>query len=144
MKKKSNPESPSPSLPAFAESMASAAAMYGIPMAELKRAKRAGCTAFRGPRVHRNEIVEWLKENPSDDTGDPIEELKRQQLLRVIRNLDLQYEKEVGTLIPREQAKSAWASATQKIQDVLGKLLEKETYNAVIKEIQREIKVVKL
>ena len=45
------------------------------------------------------ELVDWLRENPGHDDGDPIEELKRQQLIRLIRGLDLRYDQEMAQLL---------------------------------------------
>ena len=54
-----------------ADSMAAAASGLGVPLEVVKIAKRAGCDAFRGSRVHLGKLREWLasaKKEPS--TGD--------------------------------------------------------------------------
>jgi len=51
-----------------ADSMAAAASRLGVPLEAVKMAKRAGCKAFRGSRVHLGKLREWLastKKKPS-------------------------------------------------------------------------------
>jgi len=40
-----------------ADSMAAAASRLGVPLEAVKMAKRAGCTAFRGSRIHLGELA---------------------------------------------------------------------------------------
>ena len=40
--------------------MSQAAGRSGIPIGAIKAAKRAGCDAFRGSRVHLEKLREWL------------------------------------------------------------------------------------
>src|SRR5260370_31924474 len=42
------------------DSMSQAAGRSGIPIGAIKAAKRAGCDAFRGSRVHLEKLREWL------------------------------------------------------------------------------------
>jgi hypothetical protein len=43
-----------------ADSMAAAAGRLNVPLAKVKEMKRAGCTAFRGSRVHLGELAKAL------------------------------------------------------------------------------------
>ena len=43
-----------------ADSIAAAASRLGVPVEAVKMAKRAGCTAFRGSRVHLDELATAL------------------------------------------------------------------------------------
>jgi hypothetical protein len=43
-----------------ADSMAAAAPRLNVPLAKVKEMKRAGCTAFRGSRVHLGELAKAL------------------------------------------------------------------------------------
>jgi hypothetical protein len=43
-----------------ADSMAAAAARLNVPLAKVKEMKRAGCTAFRGSRVHLDDLAKAL------------------------------------------------------------------------------------
>jgi hypothetical protein len=53
-------------LPAYFDSQAQAAAMLGLDIYELKEAKAAGCTAFKGGgRIRRDELLKWLEKHPS-------------------------------------------------------------------------------
>ena len=42
------------------DSMAAASACLGVPIETVKAAKRRGCEAFRGSRVHLGKLREWL------------------------------------------------------------------------------------
>ena len=42
------------------DSMAAAASRLGVPLEAVKLAKRAGCDAFRGSRVHLGKLRQWL------------------------------------------------------------------------------------
>lgn len=124
--------------------MASAAKAYGIPMAELKRAKRAGCTAFRGSRVFGRDLIAWLQDNPGDESSDELETLKKEQLRRIIRRLDLEYEQAMSVLIPKQTAMTAWSTASERIQQVLERVLDRETFNIVIRDIQSALRTAAL
>ena len=48
---------------AYFDSQASAAAALNISIEEIRRAKRAGCPAFRSGRVYKKPLLKWLAEN---------------------------------------------------------------------------------
>ena len=99
------------------DTMQQAASALTLPMREIKRAKSAGCTAFRGARVHESELVSWLAEHPAPDSGgDPKEEKLREE----IRKLRIRNERDEGVLVPR-----AWVA--ERIQRIAGRL---NTYRA--------------
>lgn len=54
-----------PREPAYFDSQASAAAALNISIDEIRRAKRAGCSAFRSGRVYWKPLLKWLAKNPS-------------------------------------------------------------------------------
>jgi hypothetical protein len=43
-----------------ADSMQAAASRLGVPLEAVKQAKRQGCDAFRGSRVHVGKLSKWL------------------------------------------------------------------------------------
>jgi hypothetical protein len=45
----------------YFDSMKQAAAALGLPLSLLKKAKRAGCTAFQGSRVYREDLLAWVE-----------------------------------------------------------------------------------
>ena len=49
------------------ETMAVASVKMGIPLSQLKAMKRMGCPAFRGTRVYRVAVLEWIEKNPIDE-----------------------------------------------------------------------------
>ena len=51
---------------AYFDSQASAAAALNISIDEIRRAKRAGCSAFRSGRVYKKPLLKWLAKNKSN------------------------------------------------------------------------------
>jgi hypothetical protein len=87
------------------DSMKSAAGTGLWTLALLKSAKEAGCPAFRGARVHGDELAEWLKANP-DVAKKKGSDLKGQKTKEEIRKLKLANDLKEGRLIER-----AWMAA---------------------------------
>ena len=50
-------------LPAYFDSQAQAAAMLRMSVYDVKAAKAAGCSTFRGGRIRTKEFQAWLKDN---------------------------------------------------------------------------------
>jgi hypothetical protein len=48
---------------AYFDSQASAAAALNISIEEIRRAKRAGCPAFRSGRIYKKPLLKWVAEN---------------------------------------------------------------------------------
>lgn len=98
--------------------MQQSAAALALPLREIKRAKSAGCTAFRGARVHESELISWLAEHPAQESagGDTREDKLREE----IRKLRIRNERDEGVLVPR-----AWVA--ERIQRIAGRL---NTYRA--------------
>ena len=59
--------------PNFFPSMGNAAKIMGIPLADVKKAKRDGCKAFRGARVDRKMLLDWFKNKPAARPDLPID-----------------------------------------------------------------------
>src|SRR5438045_9605394 len=57
--------------PAYFDSQASAAAVLGISIDNIRQAKAAGCRAFRSGRVYGDELVAWLEEQRRLRTANP-------------------------------------------------------------------------
>jgi hypothetical protein len=79
----------------YYDSMQQCAAKTGISLDLLKAAKRAGCPAFRGPRVYMEELREWLESNPVDQIKllNPIDSEKLREL--TVRRKQREYEFQV-------------------------------------------------
>jgi hypothetical protein len=118
-------------------SMTAASAAMGVPVSALREAKRAGCAAFVHGRVKVKEYQDWCKDRPTsgeaamDKEAWEVERIKKQ-----CRKFDLDYEQELGELIPRAELKDAMASAFQPIIGVLERHLERTTYNALCRDVK--------
>ena len=64
-------------------------ARWGIPRAEQVRAKSAGCEAFRGGRIYKAELVEWLRAHPPQTGGGQDESLKARKIEMQIQKLEI-------------------------------------------------------
>ena len=118
----------------YYDNLSAASKGMGVPLALLKQAKEAGCPAFRGPRVHVAEYQAWTKENPG---GEASKETWQIQLIKKqCRRLDLQYQQQLGELVPRGELKDAMASALQPIIGTLERHLDKSAYNAVCRDVK--------
>ena len=53
-----------------ADSMSAVAARAEVPLELIKKMKRAGCTAFKGSRVHLRELVEAIAASEGPSTSD--------------------------------------------------------------------------
>jgi hypothetical protein len=53
---------------AYFDSQASAAATLKIDIRDIRRAKKAGCPAFRSGRVYEKPLLKWLAHNKSKRT----------------------------------------------------------------------------
>jgi hypothetical protein len=92
-------------LPTF-DSMAAAAGACGIPIATLRRAKKAGCAAFAHGRVSLAEFLKW-NFSRADSTPGPSLEQAKARLATVRANQIAQESAVAGGALP-----SGWAVAT--------------------------------
>jgi hypothetical protein len=124
----------------YYDSIKSAAAAMGIPIALLKQAKAAGCPAFRGSRVYRQDWQEWVQENPLDTSPGAVVDSKEgwdiERLRKVCRKLDLEYEVAQGDLISKSDVKEACQKAFAPICSALERHLDKIAYNALCKDVR--------
>ena len=118
--------------------MKAASLGMGVPMAMLKAAKRAGCPAFRGGRVVVADYQKWAPENPTGGVGeDEGKEAWQIQLLKKqCRRLDLDYQKQLGQLIPRGTLKDTIQSVFAPITQTLEKHLDKAAFNSVCRDVK--------
>jgi hypothetical protein len=124
----------------YYDSIKSASSAMGVPVALLKQAKAAGCSAFRGSRVYRQEWQEWVKDNPVDTSPAAFVDSKEgwdiERLRKVCRKLDLEYEVAQGDLISKSDVKEACQKAFQPICSALERHLDKIAYNALCKDVK--------
>ena len=109
----------------------------GVPLSMLRAAKDAGCPAFRGGRVMVAEYQQWTAENEVDGAGEEGKEAWQIQLLKKqCRRLDLQYQQQLGELVPRGDLKDAIQGAFAPITQTLEKHLDKTAFNALCRDVK--------
>jgi hypothetical protein len=119
--------------------MRQAEARWGIPKAEIIRAKSAGCLAFRGPRIYRDELVLWIAANPRPaGTGDG-DGLRAQKLRAQISILEIQIAKERGDLVARETVKEEWGFWIAALFDIISAHVEKDVFNRISRELKARL-----
>ena len=120
--------------------MRQAEARWGIPKAEIIRAKSAGCLAFRGPRIYRDELVLWIAANPRPaGTGDG-DGLRAQKLRAQIGLLELQIARERGDLCERETVKEFCGALVSDIFEIVGRHVpDPGAFNAISAELRAKI-----
>ncbi len=120
-----------------AQSMRSAVAMWGVTAADIKRAKNGGCSAFRNGRIHRDELLPWLKNNPVDPTA-ALDEMgwKERRLKAQVDKLEMEVAREKGKLVERHTVTEEWGKHLTFIFDTLDKSMDRHAYNAIVKEVR--------
>tara|TARA_R110000787_G_scaffold26861_1_gene74919 strand:- start:829 stop:1335 length:507 start_codon:yes stop_codon:yes gene_type:complete len=144
-------------IPHVANSMTAAAATWELSIIEIKRARNSGCTAFVGPKVYRDKLLEWLQENPPEETltgaGDDSledadsEELKRRKLMREVTRLDVAIKADKHKLdvvkekyIPRDSVKEEWTRLWAIIEDEAKGLMDKAVFPVFVSRVKAKIK----
>jgi hypothetical protein len=125
--------------PAWLETMRAVQARWGIPRAELVRAKSAGCEAFRGGRIYRDELVEWLAANPRPAGEGQVENIRVEKVRKQVEKLSLEIDTQRGKLVSRETAKQFFGEVVNDIFDLLDKALDREQYNRIARELKIRI-----
>lgn len=146
-KPKSKPSAP---VPEIAESMKAAAVLWGVPLPALRAAKESGCQAFRGARVFRTPLFEWLQLN-QDVAGEAVavdvakaskaelevEKLRAQTTFCITKNLMLN-----RTIILRDEAKAEWARALGILESEYQQLMDPELFAIAQRRAQLRIRSV--
>ena len=100
-------------------SMSQAASRWGIPKLVMQVAKRAGCGAFVGSRVHRTPLEAWILANPGQAQAAKVQARERQALsalqlekLRLeVRLLNAKNDRLEAETINRQAASDEWDRA---------------------------------
>ena len=119
--------------------MGAAESLWGISASEQRRAKAAGCAAFKGSRVFREALIAWLKENPTPAGAGDGENLRGQKLKVQIALLENQLARERGSLVERELVKEFCGALVGDIFEILSPILDRTTFNAVSAELRAKI-----
>ena len=119
--------------------MAAAESLWGIAVAEQRRAKAGGCSAFKGSRVFRDGLIEWLKKNPPAPGSGDAENLRAAKLKVQIALLENQLARERGDLCERAIVKEFVGAIVADIFAILSPHLDRNTFNAVSAELRAKI-----
>ena len=144
-------------IPEFVTTMNAAGKVWGISIQEIKRAKKNGCAGFRGARIYRDKLVEWLQIYPPKEATKgagktPIEdanpeELKRRKLIREVTRLDVAIQTDQHKLdvvkeryIPRDSVKEEWTRLWAIIEDEAKGLMDKAVFPVFVSRVKAKIK----
>lgn len=130
-----------------ADSLAQASSRWNIPRQVMQAAKRAGCPAFAGSRIHRAELEKWIRENPAkakaaEKQGQErqvLAELQRQKLQAEVDLLNSKNTREESETINRAAAKSEWHRAERIAFEIAGELMEPDHFRVFQSRTQSRI-----
>jgi hypothetical protein len=109
----------------------------------MKIAKAAGCPAFVQHRIHRDELVTWLEENPdAAGQGEKLTdaaELKRQKTEAEVKLLRAKIAREERETIPLADAKTEWARAASIVQEEAKNLMEPDHFRVFTERCKTRI-----
>jgi len=123
----------------FCETLRQAEARWQIPRSELSRAKAAGCLGFRGGRLYKTEIVEWLAANPRPAGEGQVENIRVEKVRKQVEKLSLEIDTQRGKLVSRETAKQFFGEVMADIFSILAKHLGREVFNIVSRDLKTAI-----
>jgi hypothetical protein len=123
----------------IAESMAAAESLWGIAVAEQRRAKAGGCSAFKGSRVFRDGLIAWLKGNPpKPGTGDG-DNLRAQKLKVQIALLENQLARERGDLVAKATVTEEWGHWISALFEIIGRHADRDLFNRISAELKAKL-----
>lgn len=125
--------------PAWLETMRAVQARWGIPRAEQVRAKSAGCLAFRGGRIYKAELVEWLRAHPPQSGEGQDESLKARKMEMQIQKLEIEIETARGKLCSREVVREFCAGLVGDVFDIVARFVDRDAYNSISRELKIRI-----
>jgi hypothetical protein len=125
--------------PAWLETMRAVQARWGIPRGELVRAKSAGCEAFRGGRIYRDELVEWLAANPRPAGEGQVENIRTEKMKKQIEKLSLEIDTQRGKLVSRETVREFCGALVADVFDTLARFVDRDAYNSISRELKTRI-----
>lgn len=80
----------------FYDNMAQAANILNIPLAVIKRCKKAGCPAFRGSRLYKDDFLLWYEQHKAEVENEPensmsMEDIKKENAIKdgVLKDLEI-------------------------------------------------------
>lgn len=114
------------------DTMKQAEAALGCGMTILKKAKAAGCPAFRGSRVYEAELVPWIEEHRSEIAEKRSkEEVQIEKLLEEVRKIRTVNDERDKILVKRELVVASFQKLKDRVLAFTEAKLEKE-YPSVV------------
>jgi hypothetical protein len=125
-------------VPKVAPSISNASAIWGLEKKEIQRAKTGGCVAFKGSRVHRDELVSWLKENPrvAGETNPDNLSLQDQKIAKQIEKLDIEIARSRGDLVERAIVTEEWGKHITRLFDIVTQSCSRDMAQIITKEFR--------
>ncbi len=125
--------------PEFCETLRQAESRWRIPRSELSRAKAEDCSAFRGGRIYKEPLVEWLRAHPAKVGDGQAENLRTEKTRLQVEKLALELAVTRGKLIERETAKQFFGEVMSDLFDILARYLDRENFNRISRELKTAI-----
>jgi len=123
----------------FCESMAQAESRWHIPKREQIRAKSGDCSAFRGGRIYKEPLVEWLQAHPGKAGDGQAENLRTEKTRKQIEKLALEIDAARGKLVERETVKTFFGEVISDLFSILDRHLSREVFNIVSRDLKTAI-----
>ena len=119
--------------------MAAAESLWGIPVSEQRRAKAGGSSAFRGSRVFRDPLIEWLKKNPPAPGSGDGENLRAAKLKVQIALLENQLARERGDLVAKAVVTEEWGFWIAALFEIVGRHADRDLFNRISTELKAKL-----
>ena len=126
--------------------MHQASAATGLSVIEIRKAKKAGCIAFRYGKIYKKELTDWIAAekakvpvpvvaiDESETASD--EEMESRKLRAQTLKAELELDIAKGKVINRDLVRTEWSTNLSAIFDILDKSLDRGIYNAIVKEVK--------
>jgi len=119
--------------------MAAAESLWGISVSEQKRAKAAGCAAFKGSRVFREPLLVWLKTNPPAPGAGDGDNLRAAKLKVQIALLENQLSRERGLLVEKAVVAEEWGFWVGALFEIIGRHADRDLFNRISTELKAKL-----
>lgn len=145
-KKKSVTVEKTPATASNFTNMHQASAATGLSVIEIRKAKKAGCIAFRYGKIYKKELLDWIAAekakvpvpvaaiDESDTASD--EEMESRKLRAQTLKAELELDIAKGKVINRDLVRTEWATNLSAIFEILDKSLDRGIYNSIVKEVK--------
>jgi hypothetical protein len=125
-----------PPEPQVCDSLRAAAGAWQIPISVLKASKASGCPAFVNGRIHREPLMQWLRDNrPKVDEAEKLDiakadraALETERIRAQVRLLCAKADLQERLVILRTEAVAEWTRAMSIVQEEYRMLMEPDCY----------------